>query len=607
MSAVTSLELDGGTTVDNAAMAVTLADGQALIIDSVTDADIVNEANDGDLDIASAASVTSLDVTVDGVGAQTGLTAANDLDLDVLGTGVTSVKLTATGTNNISLANTGAAMTALTLAGAGSATIQGALANSIVTVDASTNTGGVTLTTGTGTNTTTGGTGNDSITLSAGIDTVNGGAGNDFIDAAGNLTVADTLDGGEGTDTIGSTVALTDALVADIANFEKLDVRGGNNVNHDVGNFTTLESVVVGAALAGNVTVTDMAATAKVEVNATTGANTLTFVQLDAGAGSSDDTLTIDHSASTALTTNSITAAEIETVTLNSLSTGTNIGHTLSAGVFANALNVTINASTADLTITDLTALAVNTIDASQSAEQVSITSGADTFTSAFLFTGGAKADTINLEGATTQNGTILSVGNGNDVVTLDSADAGQTDIRSSATTAANAVIVTDDAGTANTAGFVTTQDDFDYNGALLNGANSTVIAASGATLTAAIAADDDATVMVIQLAAGNAALEAAANTYIGAVTASNANAVEAAAITALGATANLDATFLAGESVLFAIDSETNDDGGVANNGSTTVFRFTNTTATGNTIDAGELELVGVFEDAALVAADFI
>ena len=54
-------------------------------------------------------------------------------------------------------------------------------------------------------------------------------------------------------------------------------------------------------------------------------------------------------------------------------------------------------------------------------------------------------------------------------------------------------------------------------------------------------------------------------------------------------------------------MNSETNEDATLANNGGTAVYRFQNSdTTTVDTVLSSELELIGVFQDVAL-AADFI
>ena len=59
---------------------------------------------------------------------------------------------------------------------------------------------------------------------------------------------------------------------------------------------------------------------------------------------------------------------------------------------------------------------------------------------------------------------------------------------------------------------------------------------------------------------------------------------------------------------MLIAIDSETNEDATAANNGGTAVYLFQNTnTDTVDTVLSSELELIGVFQDAALGIVDFV
>ena len=69
-----------------------------------------------------------------------------------------------------------------------------------------------------------------------------------------------------------------------------------------------------------------------------------------------------------------------------------------------------------------------------------------------------------------------------------------------------------------------------------------------------------------------------------------------------------LDAAFDSSDIVLLAIDSETNEEATTANNGGTAVYRFQNSdTSTADTVLSSELELIGVFQDAALGTGDFV
>ena len=524
--------------------------------------------------------------------------------------------------------------------------------------------------TGSGTNDVDTGNSNDTVTLGSGADTVNMGSGNDTVDAAATLTAADTIDGGSGTgDIIKSTIAITDALAARLSNFEVLDIAGGAGITHDVSNLTGLTSLKASGALTGNMVITDLAAAADVDISAAIG-NNLTINQINAGGGGSD-TLTFDFRGST-YTTSGIIAADIETVTIEVNQGGTK---TISAATFAGATNVTINAASANLTISDLTAVNITALDLSGTTSRtVEITSGADTFANALAYTGGGGVDILDLENATLSNTFSYAGGNGNDELVLNSAtlsntfsynggdgnddlelvgaalsgaltynggagddfldldgatlavgsvlevgdsqdililnaDSIATTIRSSATSSNNAFSSRDDASTTNTSGFTPGSDKFDYNGSLSNDGVTTVVSATGATLQAAVAADADATVYIIVDANGDVNLESALNIFADGVSSSSANTLETRAQDAgVLSYVGLDGDFGTSESVLLAINSETNEDGTTADDGGTAVYRFTNTnTSTADTVLESELELIGVFQDAALIAADFI
>ena len=124
------------------------------------------------------------------------------------------------------------------------------------------------------------------------------------------------------------------------------------------------------------------------------------------------------------------------------------------------------------------------------------------------------------------------------------------------------------------------------------------------------MAAYNDATVYIISDPDGDADFEAALNSFADGVSDSGALALKTEALdTGLLSYSGLDANFVSSDFVLIVIDSETNEEGTTANNGGTAVFRFNNsdTTSTIDTISSSELARIGVFQDAALAAADFI
>jgi len=258
IAGLNSLELSGGITVDGATITQTLGANQSLTLTGVRDGDSAAAVlADGGISVAQAASIASLDLNLNGAGAQTAATANNALQLGLAGTGLTTLNVAATGTNNIGLANAGGALTTLNVAGAGSLAVWGTTATTLTTVNAASNTGGVTLdlSASAGANQTiTGGAGNDSLTVDLARNiTLDAGAGDDVVTLASpnaaNLSSAtgspDSISGGEGTDVLSVTAAGAEALAGDaaadravITGFEALrigaadiDTDGANNGN----------------------------------------------------------------------------------------------------------------------------------------------------------------------------------------------------------------------------------------------------------------------------------------------------------------------------------------------------------------------------------------
>ena len=454
-----------------------------------------------------------------------------------------------------------------------------------------------------GTNDVNTGSNDDTVTLSSGTETVDMGSGNDTVEAGANLSTSDTVNGGDGTgDTIEITSALTDALTARLSNFEILEIKGGGGITHDITGLTGLTSLKASGALTGDIVITDLAKAAELDISAAIG-NNLTINQINSAGGS--DTLTIDLRGGSYTTGGEVIAPNIETVTIQ---TNQNGNKTLSGGTFADATNIAIAASRANLTITDLTALNIDTLDFSSSNRTVNVTTGTDVFAQAFTFTGGNRNDTLNLDGATLIAGTTYELGNDLDTLTMNS-DAVANVVRTAATNSNNAFAVRDDATSTDTASFVSGSDTFDYNGTIGHAGVSSIVISSGASLQAAVAADNDATVYIISDPDGDADLEAALNSFADGVSDSRALALKTEALdTGLLSYSGLDANFDSTDFVLIVIDSETNEEGTTANNGGTAVFRFNNSdTSDTDTISSSELALIGVFQDAALAAADFI
>ena len=339
-----------------------------------------------------------------------------------------ALKLTATGAaSNINLVNTlaGAAtsLTTLNVEGDAGLRVNGAAAyTNLTTVDASKNTGGVNFVQGVDTNLTfTGGTGNDRVDVSI---------------AAGAVSAQDKLDGGAGTDTLAITTGgLTAPAVANIKNFETLEVRGATVQDASVfeanNTLTGLAVVNTGGAQAMNVT--NLAATAKDNIVVTTGiaAATTTLTTTVKGfvsGGTSDSaTVTVNANAASTAAAESVLNLTFENVdVLNFVSSGR---------VATNANDITVTATDLEKLVvtgnidTEVIASAgtngITEVDASGLVVANGTAAGL-TFaqlagsTQSILLTGSNGLDTLTVVAA---KGTVVSNG-GNDVITFNAAAA---------------------------------------------------------------------------------------------------------------------------------------------------------------------------------------
>ena len=101
------LNLDSGSTIDGDTITLTLAAGQALIIDSIVDGDTTSASiADGGIVITQDGSINSLDLTLDDVGPSTSILNEN-VFIDIAGTGVTTAKVTSGNDSFVVISNTG--------------------------------------------------------------------------------------------------------------------------------------------------------------------------------------------------------------------------------------------------------------------------------------------------------------------------------------------------------------------------------------------------------------------------------------------------------------------------------------------------------------------
>ena len=459
--------------------------------------------------------------------------------------------------------------------------------------------------------------------------TVDMGAGNDTLDLG---AVADTDTGssikggaGDGDILIISGAAITAEVATQISEFEILNIET-TGLTQDADNFGgTIFGT--GAAIAA-MRIDDLANNAIININHNVSTSLTANIKTDTAADAL--TVNIGGTAGNVTLASLIPSTTYETVTVNSQGTDANtlsaVGAVVNNMTFTGSTDITVastnnitgvvtfTASTANntVTVTDTTAQTItfgsgnDTITTgvvASSTQTINGGAGNDTMTAGIITTAGvlqlngdAGSDTITvaaMTGATTASSATINGGTGVDFITLDANSGNSVDVVSTATTLTDADKIT---------GFTTTVDDFDYDGALVNDAATTITAVSNATLAGGIAADVDATVYIISTAVTDAAATdmaaLVAATTTSAITSTYAT-FETSLATLLGTISGLDAALGTTETVLLNVDDGTNS----------VLLKVTNTdTSTANTLTAAELDLVAIMVGADdLVIGDFI
>ncbi len=303
--------------------------------------------------------------------------------------------------------------TLTTVTGTTAQTVTGSGGNDVLVIDGTSNVsvnggaGNDTITGSVGNDILLGGAGRDSITSAAGNDSVDGGAGNDTVVMGTTFTVADTLIGGADVDTLSIGQAATATIAARASEFETLLLSAG--ATQDMALFTnnTGFTRVNANTAAGTFSFTNVGA-GVVTLGAETATTAITFA-LASGSGTSDS-LTIaavDNAAQTA-----ITAADIETLTINNAATA------------ASATAATITTlSAAALKTLNITGLG-GTIITNAITNATGLTAVNDTHTGAGVVTLNLSTSTgaVTYTGGLATGATTLVMGNGNNIVTANSA-----------------------------------------------------------------------------------------------------------------------------------------------------------------------------------------
>lgn len=342
----------------------------------------------------ATAAVQTVNTTAAATAATVGLTnGATVTTLNVNGAAVNTLNIASNGSaaNTVgALAGTaGVANSTLNITGTQKLTVTALLDTDFTTVNASANTGGV------------------SVAFDANDVTVTGGAGNDSFNFAGNLTVADKVDGGAGIDTVSVTggAALTAGVLAGlnaVKNVETVELTGVDGTTVTLGsvagtltntavnkllfNTSGVVADVVDAADAAHTYAFGAANTGAATLNLATG---VTSVNVGLEGGSALGALTVNPLAADLVATPTL----VNTVNIASSGTAANT----IAAVTAQAGSTVKVSGSQDLTITALTNK--GTVDASAFTGKLAITgsTGADTI----ILGSGADKVTVGVAGST--------------------------------------------------------------------------------------------------------------------------------------------------------------------------------------------------------------
>lgn len=290
---------------------LTLAQGQALTLKSVVDVTGGGHA----LDIDGAATLVSLNLTLDGAGTAT--TAGNDLEVNFDGADMLATLNITTANNASKVTFTDADNKIATITVAGDKAVDlGTLTTNVTSFNASAMTaGGVTVNMGASAKDTTitGSAAADSVTATAAVNyTIDLGAGNDTLitaDAAGELTSTDSLAGGDGTDTLGIASAVAaelddgtaadNAVLAKVTGFEQLRITDNLAADFNISkwgmNYLQLADDVSDGGVGTSIAVSGFTSGATIELrDAANHTDTLDVEMTGAtGAGTDSDTLNL--------------------------------------------------------------------------------------------------------------------------------------------------------------------------------------------------------------------------------------------------------------------------------------------------------------------------
>lgn len=427
----TSFTLKGGSAE------LTNVAGQKLVTDNATKLSVNMAAGQASVDLASqnrgaaqttvelhGDSLTSVKLAVD-----EGQHGVNFTDSDAK---VTDLAITAT----VSEAkNDKAAVDAsdldelanVAVAGAGAVELTVAASEELKAVNATGNTGGVTVDLSGADNAAfTGGAGADTLTVNGSKVAHTLGAGDDTVVVSDaevkDLAKGFSVDGGEGTDTLQMSASLADEFkAADVAtNFEILKLVGGTGTV-DLDNFGGIDHVAVGG-LGGKLTLSNMDNGGLLEYVDSPNQNVEVSVK-DASSGATD-VLNVTIAADEKVTAGNLDVAEVETIKITADDTKLDVDgkadtHTMTLTAnSATTVNISGNAAL-DLTLTNSNK--ITKIDASGNTGGLTVDISSIIPDNAFVTLIGSSADDSIIMGI----GNFITGGKGDDTFTATGAHAG--------------------------------------------------------------------------------------------------------------------------------------------------------------------------------------
>lgn len=379
----------GKAKVDNVTSQKLAADGTATRLD-VTMAD---DQTSVELISTSTADVTfsvsgdkleSMNLTT------TGNTTLGDGDTDT----VKNVAITALGDAAITLTNLDV-LENVTVTGAGAVELKTVTGESVKSVNATDNTGGVTVDLSSAGNAAfTGGAGADTLTVNGSKAAHDLGAGDDTVVVNDtNLAALDkgfSVDGGDGVDTLQMTYEIAKTMTSDafkvFTNFEELTITSEVTGALDMGDYTGIGHLTLENGVTASQQITDMQSGSTLELTAST---TNAFdVSVKGATEGKDDVLNIALTGDGVSASGGITVNDVETINVAVDGTG---DHSLSLTAAA-ATSVTVSGD-AWLKLT-LAGNKVDTINAAGNSGGVEI---GDALNDGATFTGGTGADVVTL------------------------------------------------------------------------------------------------------------------------------------------------------------------------------------------------------------------